>query len=565
MVHINNALEGDPALLSGCSLVYDAEALFTDREVAKRTLRGDVVLEEERQQLICSEAQIARFASTIICVSLQDAKQFARWFDKDIRVLGHTIQSQPCTNSFEERRDILFVGAIHGDDSPNADSLIWFIDEVLPLLRREIASPFKFIIAGMNSSPAVERRLGGDVFATGRLGDLSPLYAGTRIFVAPTRFAAGIPHKVHEAAGSGLPCVVTPHLLDQLGWTSGKEVLVGEDARAFAQACARLYADKLAWTTIRDNAIEAVKRDCDPLKFIAALSSLHATLAEGRVPAVNRRGSTAQIEDAPKRLSTGKIRPGSLKIGLDTMRLDEITGFADEFDLYLAEEIDNLQKLVEADPSRDRSALVYKSVHRLRYSLTMREIIPHIKTSDEVLETAGYSTVSRFLMNNGMLIAETEGDLRYGIADLGSQSKDVVFSFEVIEHIKDQDGDDGLDLFNLSGVFTYVSEMFRILRPGGIVVVTTPNACSTNLLGHIIAMQPAFMYRPHVREYAPGEIFELFQQRQGFITKSLKTFDSYPARPERSVCEAFLGSIAADVSLRGDTLFAIFQRPTSVS
>jgi GT2 family glycosyltransferase/SAM-dependent methyltransferase len=277
---INKALESDPNLLGGCALIYDVEALFTDREIARRSLRGETVTEREREELISYEVQNARFADMIICVSANEAKQLAKWVDKDIQVLGHTIPLQPCPESFEERRDILFVGAIHGDNSPNADSVIWFIDEILPLLRRNIATPFKFSIAGLNKSPAVERRLGGDVIATGHLADLTPLYAMSRIFVAPTRFAAGIPHKVHEAAARGLPCVVTPLLQGQLEWNSGSEVLVGADAKAFAEACVRLYSDPALWTNVRRGALEAVKRECDPAKFAATLSKVHSRLIE---------------------------------------------------------------------------------------------------------------------------------------------------------------------------------------------------------------------------------------------------------------------------------------------
>jgi O-antigen biosynthesis protein len=281
MVHLNSALEDDPDLLQGSSLIYDAEALFTDRAIALRSLRGDTVSEDERKALLYSELQIARFASTIICVSPNESNRVADWRDKDVRILGHTIQPLPHTNSFQERADVLFVGAIHGEDSPNADSVIWFIDEIFPLLKEAIARPFKFIIAGLNRSSAVERRLNKDIVATGPIGDLTPFYARSRIFVAPTRFAAGIPHKVHEAAGRGVPCVVTPLLLGQLGWTSDKDVLVGGDAKAFAQACANLYTDPDLWIDVRNNALEAMKRDCDPLKFSATLSALHDQLVKG--------------------------------------------------------------------------------------------------------------------------------------------------------------------------------------------------------------------------------------------------------------------------------------------
>jgi hypothetical protein len=35
---------------------------------------------------------------------------------------------------FEARRDMLFVGALREDESPNVDSLLWFIENSLPAI-----------------------------------------------------------------------------------------------------------------------------------------------------------------------------------------------------------------------------------------------------------------------------------------------------------------------------------------------------------------------------------------------------------------------------------------------
>jgi glycosyltransferase involved in cell wall biosynthesis len=39
--------------------------------------------------------------------------------------------------------------------------------------------------------------------------DLRPLYERARAFVVPTRYAAGLPFKAHEAAAAGVPLVVS--------------------------------------------------------------------------------------------------------------------------------------------------------------------------------------------------------------------------------------------------------------------------------------------------------------------------------------------------------------------
>jgi glycosyltransferase involved in cell wall biosynthesis len=103
--------------------------------------------------------------------------------------------------------------------------------------------------------------------------DLAPVYGSARIFVAPTRFAAGVPLKILEAAAAGLP-VVASHLLGrQLGWRDGHEILLADpaDPAGFARACRRLYQDAALWQRIRDNALARVARDCDRTRFREAL------------------------------------------------------------------------------------------------------------------------------------------------------------------------------------------------------------------------------------------------------------------------------------------------------
>jgi len=65
-------------------------------------------------------------------------------------------------------------------------------------------------------------------------------------------------------------------------------------------------------------------------------------------------------------------------------------------------------------------------------------------------------------------------------------SFDSVVSFEIIEHVHDGD--------------LFLSEMYRVLRPGGTYICSTPNIAYT--------VHPPY----HVREYEPDEFYELVQK-----------------------------------------------------
>ena len=116
----------------------------------------------------------------------------------------------------------------------------------------------------------------------GRLETLDGLYRDSRVFIAPTRFAAGIPHKVHEAAAHGIPAVVTPLLARQLGWRHEREVLIGDSPESFAEQCLRLYRDADLWERISAAAREAVARDCSEERFQKTLEKLFRPRKQNR-------------------------------------------------------------------------------------------------------------------------------------------------------------------------------------------------------------------------------------------------------------------------------------------
>ena len=110
----------------------------------------------------------------------------------------------------------------------------------------------------------------------GAVANTVPLYDQHRVFIAPTRFAAGTPYKVHEAASFGLPVVATEMLRMQLGWESGRDLLAADsrDPILFAQHVLALYADEQLWHTIRSGAAERIRSEHQPERYASALRAV---------------------------------------------------------------------------------------------------------------------------------------------------------------------------------------------------------------------------------------------------------------------------------------------------
>lgn len=257
-----------PAWFEGCRVVYDAEALFSLRDIEKARVLGTAPPPEEQRRMIDAEMALARNADGIVTVSEAEARHFRAAGHAQVHVLGHAVAPCPTANDFGLRRGFLFVGAIGADDTPNTDSLLWFVRECWPDIARTLGDKARLDIVGPCDSESVRALASPAIRVHGRVADLTPFFERARVFIVPTRFAAGIPHKAHEAAARGLPMVVSPLIAAQLGWEDS--VAVGATPVQFGAACIRLHQDAPHWRACRSALLRAVEHDCSPAAFKAA-------------------------------------------------------------------------------------------------------------------------------------------------------------------------------------------------------------------------------------------------------------------------------------------------------
>ncbi len=242
-------------------IVLDTEAVAAVREAGRAEAgasgRGSP---PALDAAIRQELAAAAYCAKIVAVNQQDAALIRAAGFPDVSVLGHAHSLAPTPKPFDERRGLLFLGAIHDQDSPNLDGLEWFAEHVLPLLEAALPADADITIAGTVSRRIDLSRLGQAprIVLAGPVEDLPPLFDRHRVFFAPTRFAGGIPFKLHEAASFGLPAVASDILVRQLGWTAGAEILAAPttDPAAFATQITRLYTDSALWNRLRANALQ---------------------------------------------------------------------------------------------------------------------------------------------------------------------------------------------------------------------------------------------------------------------------------------------------------------------
>jgi glycosyltransferase involved in cell wall biosynthesis len=147
-------------------------------------------------------------------------------------------------SGFADREGIMFLGGFA--HRPNPDAVIWFVTEVMPLLRPLVPGMLLHVY-GHGVPDAVQSLAGPDVMIEGHVADLAGAFARHRLSIAPLRFGAGFKGKLAESLAHGVPAVATGIAAEGTDLVDGEHLLVADDAGSFAHAVARLHTTPTLW------------------------------------------------------------------------------------------------------------------------------------------------------------------------------------------------------------------------------------------------------------------------------------------------------------------------------
>ncbi|MDE8348275.1 MAG: glycosyltransferase [Acidocella sp.] len=258
-------------------IILDTEAVVSNRDNLKMQLDSPTNKSDIRHMVEAefSEAAVCRH---VIAVSQIEHDQLRDLGIKNTSIVGTMRSVELTQRPFRLRDGILFVSSIHQADSPNLDSLVWYMNDILPALNSLMDEvPILNVVGYVDSSIDLSAFYDQPkIKFHGQVANLAPFYDANRLFIAPTRFAAGTAYKVYEAASFGLPCVVTDVLEKQLGWQDGVELLTAPttDATRFAAQIAKLYKSAALWQKLRKKAAERIERENSKSEFERALSDI---------------------------------------------------------------------------------------------------------------------------------------------------------------------------------------------------------------------------------------------------------------------------------------------------
>lgn len=223
----------------------------------------------EFRKLRSEEIQSWRAATCCIATSNADSELVASHTGRDVPIIrnGVDVGYFQSTQAEVKQNSIVFVGAMRY--RPNADAAHWFVERILPTVRKSVPE-VTFAIIGADP-PAEIRALADEpgVSVTGTVADIRPWLQSAYIAVAPLRIGSGTRIKILEAFAAGRPVVSTTvgatgidaghrtHLLladDADGFAASVVELLTEPERAdrLAASANRLVRERYQWKNIAD-------------------------------------------------------------------------------------------------------------------------------------------------------------------------------------------------------------------------------------------------------------------------------------------------------------------------
>jgi polysaccharide biosynthesis protein PslH len=206
---------------------------------------------EFRKMLRYERAAVCKFQH-VIAVSENDRSLMTQWVDGNrVTVIPTGVdlaQYRPASaESYQLDASaplVTFIGAM--DWEPNVDGVEYFCSEIWPLIKAEVPLA-RFRIVGRNPDRRVQKWASnssdGSVEVTGRVPSVVEHLRQSAAVIVPLRIGGGTRLKIYEAMATAKAVVSTTIGAEGLDVHHGRDIMLADDARSFAQAVIMLLRD----------------------------------------------------------------------------------------------------------------------------------------------------------------------------------------------------------------------------------------------------------------------------------------------------------------------------------
>jgi glycosyltransferase involved in cell wall biosynthesis len=217
-------------------------------------------------------------ADHVLTVSQKDLDIFSAYIPREKMTLVETgvdVDYFKPAPQHEKPHTLVFTGSM--DWTPNEDGILWFVESVLPLVRKEIPNT-QLVIVGRKPSRRIQE-LAKDprIRVTGKVDDIRPYLAEASVYIVPLRIGGGTRIKIFEAMAAGKAVVSSGLGAEGLPVENRKNIVLVDEAKDFAReivalernpaereklgkSARRLVESKYSWASVATRFSEVLER-----------------------------------------------------------------------------------------------------------------------------------------------------------------------------------------------------------------------------------------------------------------------------------------------------------------
>lgn len=237
-------INGYPCIL----FQHNVESIITKRHVENaKNLITRFFWRLQWKKMLSFESKASKSFDTVIAVSDKDRESFQSLYNLDNIVTIPTgvdvCYYAPLRGNTVEENSLVFCGSM--DWLPNEDAMLFFVKDILPLVKDKITG-IRLTIVGRNPSQQLSRVLENypEVELTGWVDDIRPYIAKSSLYIVPIRIGGGTRMKIFEAMAMGKTVLSTSVGAEGLPVTNEENILIEDDPTRYGEKIVELLENR---------------------------------------------------------------------------------------------------------------------------------------------------------------------------------------------------------------------------------------------------------------------------------------------------------------------------------
>lgn len=177
-------------------------------------------------------------------ISMNDMSRVSAPLDKHYIPLCLPVKDVDYAAKPEPPVNLLWMGGFWW--YPNAEGVLWFVRDILPIVRDQL-STLNIRLHFLGAAPPDELKGvhdGQNILVHGFVESLDEMLASAHLLFVPLLSGGGVRVKILEAMSNGIPVLSTSKGCEGLGAADDVDIVVRDDAAAFAETMLQLAGDR---------------------------------------------------------------------------------------------------------------------------------------------------------------------------------------------------------------------------------------------------------------------------------------------------------------------------------